>query len=245
MKKILTFWNLIKTFQLKKAIFLLGEYIPRLMILSSRSHRSINNILNGYSHSSSFSFKIPLEPVPWMTYPFVDFMKNLNLSQKNIFEYGSGYSTVFWAKCSSKVVSVENDKFWFKELTNSISSNVNLLLRDNKESFINAINETNDMWDIIILDGYGFRYECALESVSKLKPGGMIILDDSDNIQYKRICDFLKNNDLIQIDFIGLKPGSDNIVATSAFLKRDYNFGSRFDHVQPKIFIGEQRDYKA
>ena len=234
---------------LKQIIKTVYNNIPLIVIMRRQSLKSIRGILVGYSHSKSFSKSYKYKDMiggymPWMTYPFIDYIRNLNLSEKSVFEYGSGYSTVFWASNSRSVVSVENNKNWLKQITLILPSNAKMILRETKETYIKAINETQDKYDVIVLDGYGYRYECAKEGIDKLNEGGMIILDDADNIGYKEICDFLKTSDLTQIEFVGLKPCSTGIRSTSIFIKKGFNFEAKYE-VQPKIFVGQQRNYKA
>ena len=49
-------------------------------------------------------------PIPWYTYPAIEYLKQLDFSEKSIFEYGSGNSTIFWSKVAKSVISVENDE---------------------------------------------------------------------------------------------------------------------------------------
>ncbi len=49
-------------------------------------------------------------PIPWVTYPFIDFIKGRLTKDHTIFEFGSGNSTLFYANYVKKVVSVEHDK---------------------------------------------------------------------------------------------------------------------------------------
>lgn len=235
--------------KLEKLIKSFLDRIPRVLFLSKRSRLSVLNILKGYNHSNSlrtnYKYKSDEEIIPWMTYPFLDYIKNLDLTDKKIFEYGSGFSTVFWAKNAKHVVSVEDYELWFDKMNKMMPENSALILRTDKDKFIESINESEKEYDIIVLDGNGFRYECALASIDKLASGGMIVLDDADNIFYKRICDFLKENNLIQVDFVGLKPFSHRILSTSIFIKRDFNLKQKYEEVQPKVFVGEQRNYEA
>ncbi len=246
--KITTIIRLIKHKNYKTVLYSFINKFPICTILDRRVYRGVNKLLSGYQYRQSFDekyfSKLEYNCIPWMTYPFIDFVKNLDLKNKTIFEYGSGASTIFWGRNASKVVSIENDEDWYNLIKNKITDNTELKFRGDITKFIESINEDNKSYDIIILDGGSNRYECALKSINKLNRGGMIILDDSDNLYYKRICDFLKYEDLLQIDFIGFKPRSENIVATSVFLKRDFNFTMKYE-VQPRIFIGENRNYEA
>ena len=54
------------------------------------------------------------EAIPWVTYAFIDFIKDRISNQHDIFEFGCGNSTLFYAKNSRSVTSVEHDKSWFE-----------------------------------------------------------------------------------------------------------------------------------
>src|SRR5688572_10403591 len=49
------------------------------------------------------------QPIPWYTYPAIEFIRQLDFSQSTVFEYGSGNSTMFWAASAARVISVEED----------------------------------------------------------------------------------------------------------------------------------------
>src|SRR5262245_31531933 len=55
-------------------------------------------------------------PIPWYTYPAIEYLRQLDLSEKTVFEYGSGNSTLFWAECAARVVTVEDDERWSERL---------------------------------------------------------------------------------------------------------------------------------
>src|SRR5258708_13687669 len=46
--------------------------------------------------------------VPWFTYPAIEYIKQLDLTDKRVLEYGSGFSTMFWAKRARSLVSIED-----------------------------------------------------------------------------------------------------------------------------------------
>src|SRR5947207_12916151 len=66
--------------------------------------------------------------VPWFTYPAIEALKNWDLSDKRVFEYGSGYSTLFWAAGAKEVVSVEHDAAWYEKIVKLAPPNVRLIL---------------------------------------------------------------------------------------------------------------------
>src|ERR1700739_2305167 len=66
-------------------------------------------------------------PIPWVTYSFIDFIKERLKTQHTVFEFGSGNSTFFYAKYAGIVVSVEHDKEWFDKILSSKPENAELI----------------------------------------------------------------------------------------------------------------------
>jgi predicted O-methyltransferase YrrM len=54
----------------------------------------------------------------------------------------------------------------------------------------NFAKDCGQKFDFIIIDSLK-RFQCAKNSISALKPGGTIILDDSERKNYQKIFDFL------------------------------------------------------
>ena len=75
------------------------------------------------------------------------------------------------------------------------------------------------MFDVIVIDGL-VRYECRT-AVSNLKPGGMIIFDNSD--WHKNTKELLDTKDLIPIHFHGFKPTHVDSQTTSVYMHKDFN----------------------
>ena len=59
-------------------------------------------------------------PLPWYTYPAIEYLGQFYLRNMTVFEFGSGFSSLFWAKRAKKIVSVEHDKEWLKCVTKNI-----------------------------------------------------------------------------------------------------------------------------
>ena len=55
-------------------------------------------------------------PIPWYTYPAIEYIRQFDYSGKRIFEYGSGNSTLFWANLCFRLVSVEDNKRWYEKI---------------------------------------------------------------------------------------------------------------------------------
>lgn len=180
-------------------------------------------------------------PIPWYTYPAIEYLSQFDYTGKKVFEFGVGYSSLFWAKRALTVTSVEDNAEWYQKwLNNFTEHNLTLKLRDEGEAYYNAIYEDNIKYDVIIIDGK-CRAECAKTAVQALNTGGVVILDDSDRVntskEYKSAIETLQQNNLIQVDFFGFCPMNNHTKTTSLFLSRDFNFKSHFE-VQPTNGIG-------
>lgn len=189
------------------------------------TYQLIRNILVSYGWWKSYSQKACLDkdgnPIPWITYPCIDFLTQFDFSGKTVFEYGGGYSTLFWSKRASKIVSVESDKAWYDFIKPKMPANCELLYSpDEPQTYAGQIGQYQK-FDVIVIDGPGpTRPVCAQIAARHLAPGGMVILDNSDLWQ-KSASILRSDTDFIQVDFTGFTPLSGNASTTSIFLRRD------------------------
>jgi hypothetical protein len=153
--------------------------------------------------------------LPWLTYPIIDYLNNLDLSTYRVFEYGSGSSTLFWAERCTSVASVEHFSPWFERMDKYNSEHIRIVFEPNLNNYPKVI-ENKGLFDIILIDGAA-RMACAKESVNHVKPTGFIILDNCE--WYPNIATFLRNEDFLQIDFCGFTPLNSFTSMTSLFFR--------------------------
>jgi len=74
------------------------------------------------------------DQLPWMAFSAIAFLKKIIRPDMQVFEYGSGGSTLFWAARVQQVISIEHDKKWFdrmqQELNSRQQTHVTYLLRE-------------------------------------------------------------------------------------------------------------------
>jgi len=160
------------------------------------------------------------QPIPWFTYPSIDFLdKRLN-KNLNVFEFGSGNSSLFFAKRVRKVVSVEHNMQWFNKIKSSLPGNSEIKSVESKSSdqYLKPLKTADEKFDIIIVDGT-FRNECLINSIDHLTEDGVVILDDSERTDYTNGINFILSNNFRQIDFTGIAPGLLYTKSTSIFYK--------------------------
>jgi hypothetical protein len=146
-------------------------------------------------------------PIPWITYPTIDFLTQRLPRMEDVFEYGSGNGTHWWAQKSDRVRSVEHDTEWYHKMVKSLPENVELYYESltNGSSYEEKILIDDRYYDAIIVDGR-HRNACMVHSIKRIKPNGIIILDNSDRPEYKEGIDHMISNGFRKIEFSGFCP---------------------------------------
>jgi hypothetical protein len=62
-------------------------------------------------------------PSPWLVFDAIDYIKPRLFKGMNVFEYGSGGSTLFWLYHGANVVSIEHNPQWYDFMKNTLQSN--------------------------------------------------------------------------------------------------------------------------
>jgi hypothetical protein len=203
-------------------------FVPRTLKSGGTVRESywlLRNILYKYgwlqTKKTQECYNAAKEPIPWFTYPAIDYLSQFDFSDKEVFEYGSGYSTLFWSARAKKVVAVESYPAWFEKIKAKVSDNVSLVLSSNdRQEYANQI-EKFDLFDIIVIDGIGeSRMLCTQVAKKHLRSGGIIILDNSD-LWVQSAEKLRADPDFIQVDFTGFAPFISNASTTSIFISRN------------------------
>ncbi|WP_316807675.1 FkbM family methyltransferase [Pedobacter agri] len=210
-----------------KALTTLLAKPNRLKALLSYGHKGY---LNSIGWFTAFDHQQAVDgngkALPWVTYSFIDFIKERINKTQHIFEYGSGNSTIFYAEKAGSVTSVEHDKNWFDKVKGSSPSNAEMiyceLQRDGEYSKKAAL--IGKKFDIIIVDGRD-RVRCCKYSLEALSKNGVIVLDDSEREVYNPARIFLKEQGFKELSFSGISPGLFYEKATSVFYKADNCLG--------------------
>ena len=165
-------------------------------------------------------------PIPWVTYSFIDFIKDRLSSSHNVFEFGSGNSTLFYAKYSGKVVSVEHDKDWYQKIVSAKPSNSEMILEtlEPNGEYCRKPLRLGQKFDIIIVDGRD-RVNCCKQSIEALSESGVVVLDDSERSEYAEAITFLTNNGFKHLPFSGISPGLFYKKSTSVFYRTNNCLG--------------------
>ncbi len=121
---------------------------------------------------------------PWQSDEFLEWFDSiLKKDDLDIFEFGSGYSTIWLEKRARRLVSVEHDIRWYEKLKNDLENTHYIF--SHPESYHRTIHN-HSPFDVIIVDGI-YRVRCIREAIKSARPGCLIILDDSEKDKYKEI----------------------------------------------------------
>lgn len=210
-----------------KAIATLIAKPKRLLALLSYGHKGY---LTDVGWFKAFDSRQAVDgqgnPIPWVTYSFIDFIQNRLHSQLAVFEYGSGNSTLFYAKKVKRVVSVEHDESWYRKLSGKKIENAQLIFcrLDMGGLYSKKAASLNEKFDVIIVDGRD-RVNCCIHAINALTEHGVIVLDDSEREVYEDARLFLAEKGFKEIPFSGISPGLFYEKCTSVFYKSDNCLG--------------------
>ena len=174
---------------------------------------------------SKVLYKSPLKAhLPWFTYGAMSYLENHLNKDSNVFEYGSGGSTLWLAKKVGHITSIEHNPIWYNLVVEALHAqnrnNASVILQVPKttrkddytsaeeqgsfKEYVESIDSYPDQsFDLVVVDGR-CREHCILHAMSKVKRTGIILLDDSYRERYQPMLRLLTS--WFRRDFKGLKP---------------------------------------
>lgn len=149
--------------------------------------------------------------LPWFCLPATRFLDRQIRSGMQVFEWGSGASTLFFARRGCSVTSAEHDTEWAARSRARLASyaDVDVLEFDAADdAYVTSIDAfPSRTLDLVAVDGRR-RCDCFRRALSRVKPGGWLILDDSERPQYRSCLEDVLEEDWEVRHFEGPRPGS-------------------------------------
>jgi hypothetical protein len=155
-------------------------------------------------------------PTPWISYAAIHFLSQRVRPEFEVFEYGSGNSTLWWAKHVVRVVSCEHNARWYNAMAPRMPANVQYVHEPLENGNYAATIASYQPFDIVMIDGRD-RVSCARFSVDRLKERGVIVFDNSDRDRYQPAFDLFASRGLRRLDFVSMGPISSVPISTSVF----------------------------
>ena len=146
------------------------------------------------------------QPIPWYSYPAIEFIEDKLHNTFNVFEYGMGQSSLWFSQRVNHVYSVEHDPIFFDTMKNQLTNNITArLAKDEAYYACEILKYSDNFFDIIAIDGVN-REQCTRLCYKKIKKDGFIIFDNADRETSDASLLFLASKGFKRIDFFGLAP---------------------------------------
>jgi hypothetical protein len=170
-----------------------------------------------------------LDAIPWIPFRAADFLADRVETSWSVFEYGSGGTTTFLASRAGSIHTVEHDPTWYTDtaavLNDAGLEQVRYELVEpepgspadrgdqfastsyagfNFERYVKTIDVHEEgSLDLVVVDGRA-RVSCVRRALPKLRPGGYLLLDNSDRDEYQPALEQMAGHRLTDLE--GLTP---------------------------------------
>jgi predicted O-methyltransferase YrrM len=133
--------------------------------------------------------------LPWFSLASIAFLDRFVTRQMEVFEYGAGGSTLYFAKRAGKVVSTESDRGWLERVELALAAagfgNAEVQYRPfdfhraeefEQSDYLHSIPDR--LFDVIVIDSAEeeeaiVRTACFRQAEARVRLGGIIVVDDS------------------------------------------------------------------
>ena len=179
-----------------------------------------NKLRTEYGFLESSRKNIPVndknEIMPMYTYPCYEWLNSIDWTDNKVFEYGTGYSTIWWQNKNVNYHAVEDNKQWY----DMIKDKTNIKHEPEYNKYSQSIYNYDFKFDVIVIDGI-VRFDCVKPALERIKDDGIIIFDNSD--WHRNSKEELDKSDLISTHFHGFKPLHVDSETTSCYINRKFN----------------------
>lgn len=166
---------------------------------------------------------------PWWPYDAISWVAGILPAKAQVFEYGGGGSTLWLHDQGARITVAEHHPEWHRQLNEALPPDVKVLHVPSQaagsvtsavepgffDNYVDAIGSQPDgTLDLVIVDGRA-RVDCVRSAMPKVKPGGLLLLDDTERARYLPAVEMLAGWE--RHTFTGLKPGSRTPAQTSVW----------------------------
>jgi hypothetical protein len=133
---------------------------------------------------------------PWIAQGAIGFLESLLPEGGRGLEWGSGRSTRWFGARLAHLTSIEFDAGWYETVREQTAGMASVDLRlielehdpdegtvavyDSVPRYVSVAHEFDDKsLDLVLVDGH-YRQACVLAAIPKLKPGGLLAIDNTD-----------------------------------------------------------------
>lgn len=136
---------------------------------------------------------------PWIVPASIGWLRRRIRSDWAILELGSGRSTVWFARRAGRLISLEDNEYWYPRTRARLEevglSNVDLRLRAVEDVPTEVAGLPDASFDLVVVDFLEApevtRVDALRPAMRKVRPGGYLLLDDSDRPGYAEAFELL------------------------------------------------------
>jgi predicted O-methyltransferase YrrM len=161
---------------------------------------------------------------PWLVPASIGWLRRRVRSEWSILELGAGRSTAWFARRAARVISLEDDEFWHSATRLRLDQaglNADLRLRPVEDFPREIASLPDDAFDLVVVDFLEAptvtRIDCLDPAMRKVRPGGYLLLDDSDRPGYAAAFELLAGWRFRR--FVGVKDGWPEPCETGIFTR--------------------------
>ena len=154
---------------------------------------------------------------PWWNQQAIDYLASQLPAGGTVFEWGAGGSTVWLAARGLAVITVESDSMWAAAVRERCPGVCVWYEPDQDRHYQVILDLPPDSLDVVIIDGPVARAACARAAAGRVKPGGLVVLDDTNVDYYAAAGAAFAGWDAVT--FTGPKAGCDGDWSTTFYRK--------------------------
>jgi predicted O-methyltransferase YrrM len=121
---------------------------------------------------------------PWISYAAARAIRSILNKNSVVLEFGSGMSTLWLARHSGRVYSVEASPEWFEAVSGRLRdrnlTHVTYALQSARPAYCGFPADESRRFDFVLVDG-AFRAACVETALRRVAEGGYIYVDDVDD----------------------------------------------------------------
>ena len=153
------------------------------------------------------------QPLPWYSYPAIDFLLQREHHGVRVLEFGAGYSTLWWAAQGARVTAFEGDAAWMQRLSTMLPDGegapcVYLVTLETAQACADEIaghlaTEADASFDVVVIDG--LHREAMVPLARRyVARDGVIVVDNADGYGMQAA---FSDSGRMRVDFFGHAPG--------------------------------------
>lgn len=130
-------------------------------------------------------FRLLHPDYPWLTKESIGILDRWIRPEHSVVEFGAGGSTLYFAARCGRLVSYEHDGNWHRKVSSRLDESryghveLHCFALDDPRYCNHVCALADQSIDLVLIDGRR-RAECTWNALPKLKPGGLLVIDNAE-----------------------------------------------------------------